>query len=112
MKRFIFASFIAFLASVATIALLARLVPAPSADASVSVSELARHASERDCWLAIEGGVYDVTAYVPAHPAPPSALLDWCGRDATAAFGDKGSGSPHSPQARELLETMRVGTLR
>lgn len=112
MKRFIYSAFIAFLASVATIALLARLVPAPASGASVSASELARHSSEGDCWLAIEGGVYDVTAYVPAHPAPPSALLDWCGRDATAAFGDKGSGSPHSPEARELLETLRVGTLR
>lgn len=112
MKRFIYSAFIAFLASVATIALLARLVPAPDAGASVTRAELARHASQKDCWLAIEGGVYDVTAYVPAHPAPPRALLDWCGREATAAFGDKGSGSPHSSQARELLETFRVGTLR
>ncbi|MCR4294595.1 MAG: cytochrome b5 domain-containing protein [Elusimicrobia bacterium] len=112
MKRFIYSAFIAFLASVATIALLARLVPAPDSGAAVSVSELARHASAEDCWLAIEGGVYDVTAYVPAHPAPPRALLDWCGREATAAFGDKGGGRPHSPEARELLETLRVGTLR
>lgn len=112
MKRFIYSAFIAFLASVATIVLLARLVPAPAAGASVSASELARHASEKDCWLAIEGGVYDVTEYVTAHPAPPRALLDWCGREATAAFGDKGEGTPHSPQARELLETLRVGTLR
>lgn len=112
MKRFIYSAFIAFLASVATIALLARLVPAPASGPAVSASELARHSSAEDCWLAVEGGVYDVTAYVPAHPAPPDALLDWCGRDATAAFADKGSGSPHSPRARELLETLRVGTLR
>lgn len=112
MKRFVYSAFIAFLASVATIALLARLVPGPSVGPVVSLEELARHSSEQDCWMAIDGGIYDVTDYFPAHPAPPSALLDWCGREATAAFGDKGMGRPHSPGSRELLETMRVGTLR
>lgn len=115
MKRFMFAAFIAFLSSAATIAVLARLSPAPAppeAGRTFSAAELARHASPGDCWIAVEGGVYDVGAYAGSHPAPPRVLTDWCGKDATRAFADKGAGRPHSPEAREALEALRVGSLR
>ncbi|MBI2385535.1 MAG: cytochrome b5 domain-containing protein [Elusimicrobia bacterium] len=116
MKRFILAAFISFLSSAATIGLLGRLAPpdrpAAAAERRVSAAELARHAAAEDCWLAVEGGVYDVTAYVPAHPAPRRALTDWCGKEATRAFLTKGVGRPHGEEARALLETLRVGALR
>ena len=112
MKRFVFASFVAFLASAATIVALARLARAPGAEPEITAVELARHASAGDCWLAIEGGVYDVTAYVDSHPAPRAALTGWCGKEATRAFADKGIGRPHSAEAREALEGLRVGALR
>lgn len=116
MKRFLFAAFIAFLSSAATIGLLGRLAPEPRPGAAeeraVSAEELARHGTAGDCWLAVEGGVYDVTSYVPSHPAPPRVLTDWCGREATEAFLTKGAGRPHGEEARALLETFRVGSLR
>lgn len=115
MKRFLYSAFIAFLASAATIVALGRLAPGPEKRAperGITLEELARHASAEDCWLAVEGGVYDVTAYVPAHPAPRRALTDHCGREATRAFRTKGVGRPHEAGSRELLETMRVGSLR
>ena len=56
--------------------------------------------------------MYDVGAYAGSHPAPPRVLTDWCGKDATRAFADKGAGRPHSPEAREALEALRVGSLR
>lgn len=105
-----YSAFIAFAACAATIGVLARLVPPPApagGDRAIPASELARHASEADCWLAVEGGVYDVTAYVPSHPAPRAALTDWCGREATGAF----AGKPHSAEARALLESLRIGSL-
>lgn len=115
MKRFLYSAFIAFLASAATIVALGRLAPGPAErtpQRRISLDELARHASEGDCWLAIEGGVYDVTAYVPSHPAPRRVLTGWCGREATRAFLTKDAGRPHGAQARELLEPLRVGALR
>lgn len=116
MKRFLFASFIAFVASAATIGLLGRLAPEdrPRAEAErrIPAEELARHGSAGDCWLAVDGGVYDVSAYVPSHPAPPRVLTDWCGKEATEAFLTKGVGRPHGEEARALLETFRVGSLR
>lgn len=116
MKRFLFASFIAFLASAATIWLLGRLAPEDrpgAADArKVSAEELSRHGSAGDCWLAVEGGVFDVSAYVPSHPAPERVLTDWCGKEATEAFLTKGAGRPHAEESRALLETFRVGSVR
>jgi cytochrome b involved in lipid metabolism len=115
-KRLIFAVFIAFVASAATIWILAKLAPQaekPSVGTEwpVSLEELARHSSVTDCWMAIDGGVYNFTGYIPAHPTAPAVLADWCGREATEAFNTKGYGSPHSPAARAMLPGFLVGKL-
>lgn len=115
MKRFMFAAFIAFLSSAATIFVLARLAPAPArpeAERTVSAAELARHASPGDCWIAVEGGVYDVSGCVDAHPAPRRVLTSRCGKEATRAFAGKGVGRPHGAEARAALDGLRVGALR
>jgi cytochrome b involved in lipid metabolism len=110
------AAFLVFAAAAAAIGVLSRLAPAPrpagGAGRDVSAAELSRHAAADDCWLAVSGGVYDVTAYVPSHPAPRRVLVDWCGKEATRAFLTKGVGRPHGDAARALLEEHRVGTLR
>jgi cytochrome b involved in lipid metabolism len=115
-KRLIFAVFIAFVASAATIWILAKLAPQaekPSAQKgrTVSLQELQRHSSATDCWMAIDGGVYNFTGYIPAHPTAPEVLADWCGREATEAFNTKGYGGPHSPAARAMLPGFLVGEL-
>lgn len=83
--------------------------PAEDGGRRISPLELSHHASAKDCWIAVGDRVYDVTAYIDAHPAPPSMIVDTCGTDATVAFETKNRGRAHSPQARKLLETMRVG---
>jgi len=88
---------------------------APSAAAAalplVSHEELARHDGRESCWKAIHGEVYDVTAFIDLHPTPPSVMLEWCGRESTAAWETKGYGSPHSEEAEEMLEDYLVGRL-
>ncbi|MDD5303499.1 MAG: cytochrome b5-like heme/steroid binding domain-containing protein [Elusimicrobia bacterium] len=117
MKRLIYSMFIAFLASVATIAILARLSPPPAGpgaaeERGISAEELSRHSSPGDCWMAIAGGVYALSGYIPSHPAPEKAMAVWCGKDATEAFNTKGLGRPHSPAARALLPSYRIGSMR
>jgi cytochrome b involved in lipid metabolism len=116
-KRWIYAAFIAFVASVATIVILAGLSPRTKKSAAekerlVSLDELARHSGATDCWMAIEGGVYDFTDYISVHPTAPAVLTQWCGKQATEAFNTKGYGSPHSPAARAMLPKYLVGKLR
>ncbi|MBB5206093.1 cytochrome b involved in lipid metabolism [Inhella inkyongensis] len=86
--------------------------PPPTADERrISTTELARHARADDCWLAINGQVYALTAYLPEHPADPALLPARCGQDASAAYRDKGIGRAHSARADRLLAQYRIGAL-
>jgi cytochrome b involved in lipid metabolism len=76
-----------------------------------ALAEVARHATEADCWMAIDGVVYNLTAYLPEHPSRPSVVLPWCGKEATEAYKTKTKGRPHSPAADQLLPSFRIGVL-
>ena len=52
----------------------------------VARSELAGHASPRDCWIALRGRVYNATPYLPYHPGGEEIIRRCGGRDGTAAF--------------------------
>jgi cytochrome b involved in lipid metabolism len=81
-----------------------------AADRAIPAAELARHARPDDCWMAIRGGVYDLSAYLPDHPSRPQIIEVWCGREATDAYNTKTRGRPHSPEADDLLAGYRIGT--
>lgn len=43
----------------------------------VSATEILQHAREDDIWIVVNGRVYDVTAFTPAHPGgSESKLID------------------------------------
>lgn len=81
------------------------------ADKSYTLAEVAGHGREDDCWMAIEGQAYGITAYLPDHPSEPELILSWCGKEATQAWQTKGKGRPHSPRADQLLVKYRIGKL-
>ena len=82
-----------------------------AAEKIYSKADLAKHATADNCWMAIRGGVYDLTAYLPGHPSPPEVALPWCGKEATEAYNTKTKGRPHAPFADELLTKYKVGKL-
>jgi len=91
------------------------LSPAPQATAQdalpvISAEELAAHDKPEDCWMAIEGKVYDFTAYLPSHPAPPVVINTWCGKEASEGMRTKGYGRDHSPAAWALMDAYLLGT--
>ena len=51
----------------------------------ITREELARHNTREDCWMSIEGMVYDVTPYIQYHPGGDKILLGK-GKDATALY--------------------------
>ena len=116
MRRIFYVSTLIFVLAVALLGLLAYLEPAnPPAQAvavptQISTQELARHAEESDCWMAINGEVYDVTEYLPDHPSRPAIILAWCGREASEAYRTKGKGKAHSAAANQLLTSYRIGS--
>lgn len=46
----------------------------------VSHSELAKHNTPTDCWMAVRGKVYNVTRYLEYHPGGQDQLLRGAGR--------------------------------
>jgi cytochrome b involved in lipid metabolism len=104
--------FIRPIAAVATVLIGHLCLSAALAETAViDATELAAHAGEQDCWIAVQGEVYDVTGYVPQHPTSPIVITIWCGKDATESFTTKNHTGQHSEAALQLLRQYRVGRL-
>jgi cytochrome b involved in lipid metabolism len=84
---------------------------AVAAEKSYSKADLAKHATAENCWMAIRGSVYDLSAYLPEHPSRPELVLPWCGKEATEAYNTKTKGRSHKPYADDLLAQYRIGKL-
>ena len=78
-----------------------------AATAVYTLDDVAQHATREDCWIAVEGGVYDVTEFMEIHPGGIGMLKMVAGKDATQHFQEM-----HRP---EILTTIgasyRIGTL-
>ncbi|KAL6187806.1 hypothetical protein ACLB2K_039201 [Fragaria x ananassa] len=72
-----------------------------------SMKEASQHNTKDDCWIVIDGKVYDVSTYLDDHPGGDDVILATTGKDATDEFEDAG----HSKDAKELMETMCIGEL-
>jgi len=76
-----------------------------------SLKDLAEHNQQVDCWMAINGQVYDLTTYLPQHPTTLLLILPSCGTEASHAYDTKNRGRTHSDVADELLKQHQIGVL-
>jgi hypothetical protein len=91
--------------------LLVGVAPAVLA-ATFTISDVASHKSVNDCYMAIDGKVYDITPYFGSHPGGDPYLKNSCGTDATVAFSTKGNnGVDHSARAYRELAQYYIGDL-
>ena len=69
--------------------------------------EVAKHCTESDCWIIIDGAVLDVTRFLNQHPGGISAISKTgrAGKDVTTYFEKVG----HSPNAQAILATLQIG---
>jgi fatty acid desaturase/predicted heme/steroid binding protein len=70
--------------------------------------ELSRHNSEHDCWVAVDGKVYDITSWLPVHPGGKDMLLFSAGRDITNLFE---SYHPFTNKPAQVLAKYYVGDI-
>lgn len=115
-KLFIFASALFWVAIFTTWAASSRAPGSPAesaaaADRRISLDEVARHAVADDCWMVINGVVYDITSYLPEHPSNPRIVVPWCGKEASDAYRTKTRGRAHSVEADALLNNYRIGVV-
>uniref|UniRef100_A0A0D6R4V0 Cytochrome b5 heme-binding domain-containing protein n=1 Tax=Araucaria cunninghamii TaxID=56994 RepID=A0A0D6R4V0_ARACU len=72
----------------------------------ISKEELRKHNRREDLWLAVEGKVYDVTAWVDKHPGGELPLLNLAGQDISDIFV-----AYHPPEAWKYLAVYFIGRL-
>ncbi|XP_078180121.1 cytochrome b5 [Carex rostrata] len=72
-----------------------------------SMKEVAEHNSADDCWIVVNGKVYDVTSYLDDHPGGADVMIETTGKDATEEFEDAG----HSKDARNQMKDYCIGEL-
>jgi predicted heme/steroid binding protein len=79
-------------------------LPAPTAADStasdgsgITLADVANHPTVDDCWVAVDGTVYDLSGYATAHPGGDFRIAEICGTDATDAFRNQhgNQGSPN-----------------
>lgn len=86
---------------------------APAAEQSadgdtLTMAEVEAHDSADSCWTAIDGTVYDVTAWIDQHPGGASRIEQLCGTDGTAQFQGQHDGQ-QNPE--EQLAEFEIGQL-
>lgn len=80
-----------------------------SANGTITMAEVATHTSASDCWSAIDGKVYNLTAWIERHPGGAVVIKALCGKDGSAGFNGQ-----HQGQRRPADELARflVGDLK
>ncbi|KAL2428924.1 L-lactate dehydrogenase (cytochrome) [Exophiala dermatitidis] len=54
----------------------------------ISVSEISQHNKDTDCWIVVDGNVWDITKFAPEHPGGPGIIYKYAGRDATKIYNE------------------------
>jgi len=73
--------------------------PTPTAtQAGYTMADVKKANSRTKCWSAIDGNVYDLTAWISSHPGGASAITFLCGIDGSNAYR-----AQHGNQARPAM---------
>ena len=75
---------------------------------TISMADVALHNTPESCYAVVRGDVFDLTAWIAAHPGGEKAILSLCGTDGTAAFERKHAGQP---KQEEMLVGFKIGEL-
>lgn len=76
---------------------------------SYTMNDVAMHNTSTDCWQAINGKVYNLSAYIASNQHPNTKINDGCGKDATAMFKEV---AKHNGKAEAMLPEYLLGTLQ
>jgi cytochrome b involved in lipid metabolism len=73
----------------------------------MGLEAVSKHNTAEDCWLVIDGNVYDLTSFMKLHPGGDQVILDVAGKEASKEFMD----ASHGMKARKMMTKYMVGHL-
>lgn len=76
------------------------------ASSGLTLQELSKHNTPKDCFLGISGKVYDVSSYISKHPGGRGTITKNCGKEVTSIFA-----KIHSNRAWDILKKYKVDSL-
>jgi cytochrome b involved in lipid metabolism len=85
-------------------------VPKPDSTTSsgITLATISVHNSKSSCWSAVNGGVYDLTSWIPNHPGGERSILSMCGVDGSDGYNGKHG---DSPKTARILGGFKIGEL-
>jgi cytochrome b involved in lipid metabolism len=76
-----------------------------------TLNDVSSHNKKSDCWMVINGKVYNVTDFINLHPGG-SIIVEGCGKDATLLFNTKGgTDGGHTSRADTEMKNYYIGDL-
>lgn len=83
-----------------------------TADGSAySWSEVRSHQEPADCWVVIDGVVYDMSNFSTVHPGGQSPIEQSCGTDATELFSNRNGRGSHPSSSQQELSKRKIGII-
>ncbi|MFA6161707.1 MAG: cytochrome b5-like heme/steroid binding domain-containing protein [Patescibacteria group bacterium] len=76
-----------------------------------TLADVALHTTASDCWMVIDGKVYNATSFIPNHPGGDK-ISQGCGKDATSLFDGIKGGRGHSQNAVDIIQTLYIDDLK
>lgn len=70
--------------------------------------EVSTHNTEQDCWVIINGIVYNLTKFMSNHPGGKQSILNVAGKDGSDVFN---AAHQNGPQ-KFVLKMFKVGVLK
>ncbi|XP_002988153.2 cytochrome B5 [Selaginella moellendorffii] len=70
-----------------------------------TLEDVLQHSTRDDCWIVVDGKVYDVTKFLLDHPGGDEVIIASTGKDATDDFENVG----HSNSARAMMKEYVIG---
>ena len=74
----------------------------------LSMTTVAQKNTPENCWAVVSNNVYNLTAYITAHPGGAANITNLCGTDATAAFTNEHG---QSDKPKTALKSFVIGAL-
>lgn len=81
----------------------------PAGPKTYTMAEVQAAAAAGKCWTVVNGGVYDLSAWISKHPGGSAAIKSLCGINGTAKFQATHGGQP---KPENTLKSYYLGALK